>query len=121
MRTCYLVFHFLANITSDAVSLVERLGRLPLALVFAGSYISKTTIAEYLELYNKSWIELHCKMKNWNDYPERTIITTWQVSFDELKLKDEGAAKLLRLWGTSCCSGRDMREWLQVGFENDGY
>jgi tetratricopeptide (TPR) repeat protein len=68
-------------------------------LVFAGSYISKTTIVKYLELYNKSWIELHRTMKNRHDYPERTIITTWQISFDEVKLRNEGAAKLLRLWG----------------------
>ena len=96
-----LIFNFfIANISSDAVSLVERLGRLPLALVFAASYIShKTTIAKYLDFYEKSWVELHEAMKNRYDYPERTIITTWQVSFNELKLKDEGAAKLLRLWG----------------------
>lgn len=94
-----MVFYFLANIPSDAVSLVERLGRLPLALVFAGSYISKTTIVKYLELYNKSWKDLHVTMKNRHDYPERTILTTWQISFDELKLNDDGAAKLLRLWG----------------------
>ena len=98
MRTCHLAFQFLANISLDVVSLVERLGRL-LALVFAGSYISKMTIAKYFELYNKLWIELHCKMKNRNDYPERTIITTWQVSFNELKLKDEVVIKLLRLLG----------------------
>jgi hypothetical protein len=66
-------------------------------LVFAGSYISKTTIVKYLELYNKSWAELHGQMKKRNDYPERTIITTWQISFEEIKLRDERAAKLLRL------------------------
>ena len=87
-----------ANITSDAVALVERLGRLPLALVFAGSYISKTTIIKYLELYEKSWNELHVIM-NRHDYPERTIVTTGQISFDELKRRNEGAAKLLQLWG----------------------
>ena len=88
-----------ANVTLDAVALVERLGRLPLALVFAGSYISKTTIVKYLELYENSWSELHVIMKNRHDYPERTIVTTWQISFDELKRRNEGAAKLLRLWG----------------------
>jgi tetratricopeptide (TPR) repeat protein len=68
-------------------------------LAFAGSYISKTTIVKYLELYDKSWIELHRTMKNRHDYPERTIITTWQISFDEVKLRNEDAAKLLQLWG----------------------
>jgi len=38
-------------------------------------------------------------MKNRHDYPERTILTTWQISFDELKRRNEEAAKLLRLWG----------------------
>ena len=33
------------------------------------------------------------------DYPERTIVTTWQISFDEVERRDKGAAKLLRLWG----------------------
>jgi tetratricopeptide (TPR) repeat protein len=33
------------------------------------------------------------------DYPERTIVTTWQISFDEVEGRDKGAAKLLRLWG----------------------
>jgi tetratricopeptide (TPR) repeat protein len=33
------------------------------------------------------------------DYPERTIITTWQISFDEIQVKNEEAAWLLRLWG----------------------
>jgi hypothetical protein len=38
-------------------------------------------------------------MKRRVDYPERTIITTWQISFDEVERRDIGAAKLLRLWG----------------------
>ena len=67
--------------------------------MFAGSYIYKTTIAKYFELYDRSWKDLHGTMKNRQDYPGRTIVTTWQISFDQLKLKDEGAANLLRLWG----------------------
>ena len=38
-------------------------------------------------------------MKRRDDYPERTIITTWQISFDEVERRDIAAAKLLRLWG----------------------
>jgi hypothetical protein len=88
----------LANNILDAVSLVERLGYLRLALVFAGSYISKVTIPKYIELYNKSWAQLHSKMSR-SDYPERTILTTWQISFDEIQVKNKEAARLLRLWG----------------------
>jgi tetratricopeptide (TPR) repeat protein len=94
---------------------VKRLECLPLALVFAGSYISKTTIDKYLELYDKSWIKLHGTM-NWYDYPERTIVTTWQISFDEVTSRDEGAAKLLQLWGYF-----DNQEiWYQL-FQWSGY
>ncbi|KAG9233416.1 P-loop containing nucleoside triphosphate hydrolase protein [Amylocarpus encephaloides] len=83
----------------DAVTLVKRLGCLPLALVFAGSYISKTTIVKYLELYDMSWQELHGQMRKQPDYPGRGITTTWQISFDEVERRDIRAAKLLRLWG----------------------
>ena len=37
-------------------------------------------------------------MKRRDDYPERTIITTWQISFDEVERRDNRAAKLLQLW-----------------------
>ena len=36
---------------------------------------------------------------NVHDYTERTIITTWQISFDEIARRNTGAAKLLQLWG----------------------
>ncbi|KAH8669617.1 hypothetical protein BGZ60DRAFT_38520 [Tricladium varicosporioides] len=86
------------NWDPDAVTLVKRLDCLPLALVFAGSYISTTTVAKYLELYKNSWQDLHRQMRKCTDYPE-TIITTWQISFDEVERRDKGAANLLRLWG----------------------
>jgi len=38
-------------------------------------------------------------MKKRADYPERTIITTWQISYDEVERRDIRAAKLIRLWG----------------------
>jgi tetratricopeptide (TPR) repeat protein len=58
-------------------------------------------------------------MKRRDDYPERTIITTWQISFDEVQRRDIRAAKLLQLWGYL-----DNQElWYQLlkwpGWEND--
>jgi tetratricopeptide (TPR) repeat protein len=58
-------------------------------------------------------------MKMRNDYPERTIITTWQISFDEVERRDIRAAKLLQLWGYL-----DNQElWYRLlkwpGWEND--
>lgn len=83
---------------SDAIALVERLGNLPLALVFAGSYIAKTTVSKYLKLYEESWKELQDATKDREDYQNGTIVTTWLISFDELRTKAEDAAKLLQLW-----------------------
>jgi tetratricopeptide (TPR) repeat protein len=86
------------DVVSDASTLVERLDGLPLALVIAGSYISRTTISKYLEFYNTSWNSLQESFSFSPDYPGRTIITTWKISYDELGRKNEGAAKLLQLW-----------------------
>ena len=83
----------------DAVTLVRRLEGLPLALVIAGSYISSITVTKYLELYNNSWNNLHETMGIRPDYPELTIVTTWMISYDELKRKDVNTVKLLQLWG----------------------
>ncbi|KAI9855038.1 MAG: hypothetical protein M1813_000582 [Trichoglossum hirsutum] len=83
----------------DAVALVKRLEGLPLALVIAGSYIRSITVTKYLELYNSSWNDLHETLGVRRDYPQRTIVTTWMISFGELKRKDVSAVKLLQLWG----------------------
>ncbi len=100
-ETCSTEIQSLQLTLLDAVALVERLGLLPFALVFAGSYIAKTTVVKYTELYNTSWAKLHETMKARNDYhhSEQTILTTWQIPFDEVERKDKKAAKLLRLWG----------------------
>jgi len=39
------------------------------------------------------------EMKKRADYPDWTIVTTWQISYDEVERRDIRAAKLLRLWG----------------------
>jgi len=83
----------------DAVALARRLEGLPLALVIAGSCIRSITITKYLELYNNSWNDLHEILGIRRDYPGQTIVTTWMISYDELKRKDASAVKLLQLWG----------------------
>jgi tetratricopeptide (TPR) repeat protein len=93
-----LAFKSNVDVASDALALVERLDGLPLALVIAGSYISRTAISKYLEFYNTSWNSLQESFSFSPDYPGRTIITTWKISYDELKRKNEGAARLLQLW-----------------------
>ncbi|KAL9631683.1 MAG: hypothetical protein Q9164_005755 [Protoblastenia rupestris] len=85
----------------DVLTLAKRLDGLPLALVFAGSFIRNThvTVVKYLELYAKSWKE----MSQWNefgsDYKNGNVATTWAISFEKVRSKSEDAANLLRLWG----------------------
>lgn len=89
------------NNYSEALRLVKRLDGLPLALVLAGSFLASTgtSAAQYLRLYEKSWNDINREVDVLNDYTNGTIQTTWMVSYDELKRKDEGAVKLLQLWG----------------------
>ncbi|KAH0535996.1 hypothetical protein FGG08_007113 [Glutinoglossum americanum] len=94
-----IIYQAMTNSISDAVALVRRLEGLPLALVIAGSYIRSITVTKYLELYNNSWNDLHETLSIRHDYPQRTIVTTWMISYNELKHRDVGAVKLLQLWG----------------------
>jgi len=77
---------------------VKRLDGLPLALVFAGSYIRSTSVTKYLELYNTSWRSLHERIPGRPDYTG-TIRTTWSISYNAVTQRNEDAAKLLQLWG----------------------
>ncbi|KAH0542026.1 hypothetical protein FGG08_003575, partial [Glutinoglossum americanum] len=85
----------------NELRLVERLDGLPLALVLAGSFLASTGISatKYLELYEKSWDEINEEALVQGDYTNGTIATTWVISYNELKRRDVGAAKLLQLWG----------------------
>ena len=81
-----------------AEELSETLGRLPLALEQAGSYIetSGRNISEYLEMYKKYNEKLLGRGKP-TDYPE-TVSTTWELSFQRIKVKSEKALELMNLF-----------------------
>ena len=44
------------------------------------------------------------------DYPNRSIYTTWTLSYNQTKLKDEGATNLLDLW--ACLDNQDL--WFEL-------
>lgn len=102
--------------TSQASELVDRLGGLPLALAQAASYMRETgtSMTEYLEFYNTAWYDL---MKDearpesmLREYGSRSIQTTWTISFEYVKRKNEDAANLLQLW--SHFDNRDI--WFEL-------
>jgi hypothetical protein len=84
----------------DAVMLAKELDGLPLALATAGAYLDQTVISfsDYLRLYQASWTILLKASPELSSYEDRTLYSTWQLSFDHVKQRNELSAKLLRLW-----------------------
>ncbi|KXH54068.1 hypothetical protein CNYM01_13980 [Colletotrichum nymphaeae SA-01] len=84
---------------ADAHALARRLDGLPLALSTAGAYLRQLSIncADYLQLYNESWLRLQKESPHLLDY-DQTLYSTWEVSFNHIQQQSRDAAMLLRLW-----------------------
>ncbi|KIM94424.1 hypothetical protein OIDMADRAFT_60751 [Oidiodendron maius Zn] len=84
----------------DAIRLAEELDGLPLALATAGAYLYQVAISlpDYLRLYKVSWAELQKSSPRLTSYEDRTLYSTWQLSFDNVRQQNSLSAKLLRLW-----------------------
>jgi tetratricopeptide (TPR) repeat protein len=78
--------------------LVERLGGLPLALATAGAYLRRSTFSfeRYLQEYEQTWNFDHHWPAKLPEY-ERTLYTTWEVSYRSLERENDNAAQLLGL------------------------
>ena len=100
---------------SEAENLSNTLGRLPLALEQAVSYINNNdlTCAQYLSLFSdeRNRMRLLCSHSTETEY-EKTVATTWNITFDKLE-KDAksdqlslAAVQLLKL--CSYCAPDDI-------------
>ena len=89
-----------AMLDPDAVKLAKDLDGLPLALVTAGAYLEQTAISfsDYLRLYKESWTRLMKTSPELSSYEDRTLYSTWQLSYDHVKRRNQLSAELLRLW-----------------------
>src|SRR6202046_4830960 len=89
-----------AMLDPDVIKLAEELDGLPLALATAGAYLDQTSLnfSEYSHLYKVSWAKLLKTTPELSSYEDRTLYSTWQLSFDHVKQRNELSAKLLRLW-----------------------
>jgi tetratricopeptide (TPR) repeat protein len=80
-----------------ALELAKRLGYLPLALQQAVGFIS-TRHCSFEEYLNR-WDSAEKKVVEWHDEPElkypRSIATTWELSFDEMKPEGKQALRLI--------------------------
>lgn len=81
------------------MNLLQTLDGLPLALATAGTYLSLETIAvnEYVQQYRQSWAELQLTTPELLSYEERTLYSTWNLSYHHIRQQDEATAKLLQL------------------------
>lgn len=81
------------------MNLIEKLDGLPLALATAGAYLSQvsTSLQDYLRHYQTSWLKLQRTTPQLQSY-DHTLYTTWDVSFEHLRIQNTSAAKLLQLW-----------------------
>jgi len=83
----------------DAIELVKELDSLPLALSTAWAYLEHvtTSFSEYLRLYQASWLKLQATSPRLSSYEDRSLYTTWQITFDRIEQQNAASAKLLQL------------------------
>lgn len=84
----------------NAISLVRKLDGLPLALATAGAYLKRTSVSlsDYRRLYEMSWERVHTSAPALGSYQDRTLCSTWQLSYDQVQIQNPLAAHLLRWW-----------------------
>jgi tetratricopeptide (TPR) repeat protein len=83
--------------------LLRRLDGLPLAIAQAGAYLQESgaSVETYLRFYDQQWDELMVKNEDdvpLQDYPDRSVWTTWAISYQAIYEKHKFAAHLLLLW-----------------------
>ncbi|ROT37152.1 FabD/lysophospholipase-like protein [Sodiomyces alkalinus F11] len=86
--------------------LLDLLDGLPLALAQAASYLGETRsdAASYVRRYNERFKELmqsDDESAPLMDYQQRSVWTTWTISFKAIETKNKDAANLLCLWAFS--------------------
>lgn len=84
-----------------ATLLVEKLGYLPLAIDQAGAYVAARVIPleKYLEIYEINFRGVFSEKPSssvWS-YGDRSVFTTWEISFQAIKSENEEAADFLLL------------------------
>ncbi|PSN58931.1 hypothetical protein BS50DRAFT_316695, partial [Corynespora cassiicola Philippines] len=83
--------------------ILQRLSGLPLALTQAGSYMQQTNLSAlaYAEHYDEIWERLMQKQGRFplEEYGDRNVLTTWTISYEQVRKQSEEAARLLKLWG----------------------
>jgi hypothetical protein len=56
------------------------------------------SLSDYLRLYKDSWAKLQRTSPELSSYEDRTLYSTWQISFKHIERRNVLSAQLLRLW-----------------------
>ena len=56
------------------------------------------SFSDYLRLYKASWLKLQRTSPQLSSYEDRSLYTTWQITFDRIEQRNVASAKLLKLW-----------------------
>ncbi|KAF1360965.1 TPR-like protein, partial [Lizonia empirigonia] len=91
------------RVVEDAEVVFELLHGLPLALTQAGSYMRETnaSASTYAKHYSRTWerlMESEARFPR-EEYGDRSVLTTWTISYTQVQRESEKAAWLLKLWG----------------------
>lgn len=57
-----------------------------------------TSFADYLRLYEESWLKLLQTSPELESYEDRSLYSIWQLFFEQVKRQNEFSANLLQLW-----------------------
>jgi hypothetical protein len=70
-----------------------------LALATAGAFLKQNqlTFVEYLQQYDSKWKVSNRRLRALPEYSDRTLYTTWMISFDQIEKEDRQVAQLLML------------------------
>ena len=98
--SCFYTAALILVLDPDAIKLAKELDGLPLALATAGAYLDQVAVSlsDYLRLYKQSWVQLQESSPELDSYEDRTLYSTWQISFDHIKQQNDLSAKLLCFW-----------------------
>jgi tetratricopeptide (TPR) repeat protein len=105
---------------TDAEVVLELLHGLPLALTQAGSYMRETnaSASTYANHYSRTWERLMKSEARFplEEYGDRSVLTTWTISYRQVQQQSEEAACLLKLWGF-LDSGEVWYEMIAAGLD----
>lgn len=122
------------EINEDQVTLVNKLGYLPLALEMAGSYLRRypeITLATYIELFRENFIDLMSDKSlvgNSISHETKVVATTFHISINKIKVKDKikNRSSLAEQLLILCCylapeniSFLIFEKWLKIHFPKE--